>query len=104
MLIWKPGNFRILIVGGPIDVVATVERRIGKVISLPIDTHTITFEEIKNAQVTLPTVDLILVDKAFKDEFQAVFLTRFYASGDFVPAMVFHLGKSGTEEEIELIP
>jgi len=35
-----------LIVGGSVDLIQIVERRIGKVISLPIDIQTFTFEEL----------------------------------------------------------
>lgn len=104
MLVWRPGNFKILIVGSQVDAIPIVERRIGKVISLPIDIHLVSLEELNDQAVSIPTVDLILGDKIQLERFYSVFQSRFLSSRDFIPSLGFHLKEKQAEDEIEFLP
>ena len=100
MLVWKPGNFKILIVGVQVDVIPIVERRIGQVISLPIDIHYLSLERFFMEE-TIPTLDLILVDKVYEEHVRIFHRSRVNAQNDFVPCLMFHWKEEDSGGEIE---
>lgn len=104
MLIWKAENFKILIVGGSVEVIPIVERRIGQVISLPIEIHSISFEELEDDTFLIPAVDLILVERVNQHRFNSLFQLRFFSTSDFIPSLIFHLTEKETDDEIEFCP
>lgn len=104
MLIWRPGNFKILLVGDQVDVIPMVERRIGRVISLPVDIHRFSLEELKAEKVEVPPLDLIIVDKVHEEQFQTVYQSQIFSDKDFIPSLMFQLGDKDSDEEIEFLP
>lgn len=103
MLVWKPGNFKILIVGSQVDAIPIVERRIGKVISLPIDIHILSPEKLNLDKAIIPSVDLILVDKVHEKQFRSYYQDRIFSSKDFIPSLTFHLKHNDSGSEIEFL-
>lgn len=101
MLVWKPGNFKILIIGGNEDLIPRVERRLGQVISLPIDFLTIAFTELQNETVILSPVNLILVNKGDQEQFEAFMTRQFFSDGGFIPSLFFQLIDGDADEGIE---
>lgn len=101
MLIWNPVKFKILIIGAPEEVVELVEKRIKKVISVPLDISILTLNEADESGKEIPSADLIVFDKDDCDCVSKIFESKSNISVDFGPVLRFSRIQGEKGEEIQ---